>query len=127
MNPTIGVLALQGDVREHLDVLRSLGADPISVRRPAELAVCDGAWHTLSGQGSDFAESSLASGYRFVVEDVPAAGVIRFDDFLVQRRSPLARVIDNACPVASMRCDWADGVEEEVAWLTDVQTADDGT
>ena len=42
MNPTIGVLALQGDVREHLDVLRSLGADPISVRRPAELAACDG-------------------------------------------------------------------------------------
>ncbi len=40
--PTIGVLALQGDVREHLTVLRSLGADPISVRRPAELAACDG-------------------------------------------------------------------------------------
>ena len=42
MNPTIGVLALQGDVREHLAALRSLGADPISVRRPAELAACDG-------------------------------------------------------------------------------------
>ena len=42
MNPTIGVLALQGDVREHLAALRSLGADPISVRRPGELATCDG-------------------------------------------------------------------------------------
>ena len=42
MNPTIGVLALQGDVREHLAALRSLGADPISVRRPGELAACDG-------------------------------------------------------------------------------------
>ena len=42
MNPTIGVLALQGDVREHLAALRSLGADPVSVRRPAELAACDG-------------------------------------------------------------------------------------
>jgi 5'-phosphate synthase pdxT subunit len=40
--PTIGVLALQGDVREHLAALRSLGADPLSVRRPAELAACDG-------------------------------------------------------------------------------------
>jgi 5'-phosphate synthase pdxT subunit len=40
--PTIGVLALQGDVREHLAALRSLGADPISVRRPGELAACDG-------------------------------------------------------------------------------------
>jgi pyridoxal 5'-phosphate synthase pdxT subunit len=40
--PVIGVLALQGDVREHLAALRSLGADPVSVRRPAELAACDG-------------------------------------------------------------------------------------
>jgi 5'-phosphate synthase pdxT subunit len=42
VDPTIGVLALQGDVREHLAVLRTLGADPIAVRRPAELAACDG-------------------------------------------------------------------------------------
>ena len=42
MNPTIGVLALQGDVREHLAALDTLGADPITVRRPAELAACDG-------------------------------------------------------------------------------------
>ncbi|WP_207208796.1 pyridoxal 5'-phosphate synthase glutaminase subunit PdxT [Nocardioides oleivorans] len=42
VNPTIGVLALQGDVREHLAALRSLGADPVAVRRPAELAACDG-------------------------------------------------------------------------------------
>jgi len=40
--PTIGVLALQGDVREHVAVLRALGADAISVRRPAELDRCDG-------------------------------------------------------------------------------------
>ena len=42
MNPTIGVLALQGDVREPLAALDTLGADPITVRRPAELAACDG-------------------------------------------------------------------------------------
>ena len=40
--PTIGVLALQGDVREHLHVLESLGARPVAVRRPAELAAVDG-------------------------------------------------------------------------------------
>lgn len=40
--PTVGVLALQGDVREHLRVLESLGVHGIAVRRPAELAVCDG-------------------------------------------------------------------------------------
>jgi pyridoxal 5'-phosphate synthase pdxT subunit len=39
---TIGVLALQGDVREHLRALASCGADAIAVRRPAELAAVDG-------------------------------------------------------------------------------------
>lgn len=34
----VGVLALQGDFREHLAVLRSLGADAIPVKRPEELA-----------------------------------------------------------------------------------------
>lgn len=42
MSPTIGVLALQGDVREHVATLRALGADPLPVRRAAELAACDG-------------------------------------------------------------------------------------
>lgn len=35
--PTVGVLALQGDFREHLAVLRSLGADAVPVKRPEEL------------------------------------------------------------------------------------------
>ncbi|MBA3233718.1 MAG: pyridoxal 5'-phosphate synthase glutaminase subunit PdxT [Propionibacteriales bacterium] len=39
--PTIGVLALQGDVREHLQMLEASGATAISVRRPAELAEVD--------------------------------------------------------------------------------------
>jgi 5'-phosphate synthase pdxT subunit len=39
---TIGVLALQGDVREHLRMLGDLGADALAVRRPAELEACDG-------------------------------------------------------------------------------------
>jgi len=38
----IGVLALQGDVREHLAVLGSLGCATLAVRRPAELDSCDG-------------------------------------------------------------------------------------
>jgi 5'-phosphate synthase pdxT subunit len=40
--PVVGVLALQGDVREHLHVLESLGARPVAVRREAELASVDG-------------------------------------------------------------------------------------
>ncbi|MEV8025638.1 pyridoxal 5'-phosphate synthase glutaminase subunit PdxT [Microbacterium sp. NPDC080220] len=36
--PRVGVLALQGDVREHTRVLAELGADVVPVRRPEELA-----------------------------------------------------------------------------------------
>jgi len=35
--PRVGVLALQGDFREHLLVLRELGADAVPVRRESEL------------------------------------------------------------------------------------------
>ena len=40
--PKVGVLALQGDFREHLKVLGELGADAIPVRRESELAAIDG-------------------------------------------------------------------------------------
>lgn len=40
--PRVGVLALQGDVREHLAVLRGLGADAQPVRRAEELAAVEG-------------------------------------------------------------------------------------
>jgi 5'-phosphate synthase pdxT subunit len=38
----IGVLALQGDVREHLRALTTAGAEAVTVRRPEELAKVDG-------------------------------------------------------------------------------------
>jgi 5'-phosphate synthase pdxT subunit len=38
----VGVLALQGDFREHIAVLNSLGADAVGVRRPSELASVSG-------------------------------------------------------------------------------------
>ncbi len=40
--PTIGVLALQGDVREHLVALTACGATAVPVRRPEEIAQLDG-------------------------------------------------------------------------------------
>jgi pyridoxal 5'-phosphate synthase pdxT subunit len=40
--PKIGVLALQGDTREHLAALREAGADAVTVRRPGELDAVDG-------------------------------------------------------------------------------------
>jgi len=36
--PIVGVLALQGDFREHIALLKSLGADARAIRRPEELA-----------------------------------------------------------------------------------------
>ena len=42
MKPVIGVLALQGDVPEHLRALESVGARPVPVRRPEEFDRVDG-------------------------------------------------------------------------------------
>ena len=40
--PRIGVLALQGDVREHLTILGESGVDAVAIRRPRELEQVDG-------------------------------------------------------------------------------------
>lgn len=42
VKPRVGVLALQGDFREHLMVLRELGAEASPVRRESELDQVDG-------------------------------------------------------------------------------------
>ena len=41
-DPRVGVLALQGDVAEHLAALGEAGARPVAVRRPGELDTVDG-------------------------------------------------------------------------------------
>jgi len=40
--PRIGVLALQGNVREHVSMLERLGAQTLEVRKPEQLAGLDG-------------------------------------------------------------------------------------
>jgi 5'-phosphate synthase pdxT subunit len=40
--PVVGVLALQGDVSEHVSALAAVGARPVPVRRPEELDAVDG-------------------------------------------------------------------------------------
>jgi 5'-phosphate synthase pdxT subunit len=40
--PKIGILAVQGNVREHAAVLRRLGAEPVEVRKPEQLSDLDG-------------------------------------------------------------------------------------
>jgi 5'-phosphate synthase pdxT subunit len=39
--PRVGILAVQGAVREHAEALRAVGADPVLVRLPADLAGLD--------------------------------------------------------------------------------------
>ena len=42
MRPRVGVLAVQGNFREHAAMLRRLGADPLEVRKPEQLEGLDG-------------------------------------------------------------------------------------
>jgi pyridoxal 5'-phosphate synthase pdxT subunit len=42
MHPRVGVLAVQGNFREHAAMLRRLGADAVEVRKPEQLAGLDG-------------------------------------------------------------------------------------
>lgn len=42
VGPTVGILALQGDVREHARAIEECGGRAVAVRRPGELAAVDG-------------------------------------------------------------------------------------
>jgi 5'-phosphate synthase pdxT subunit len=64
----IGVLALQGNFREHVDVLRRLGAEAVEVRKPEQLAGLDG---LVVPGGESTAIGKLAELYGFV-EALPA-------------------------------------------------------
>jgi pyridoxal 5'-phosphate synthase pdxT subunit len=61
--PVIGVLGLQGDVREHLAALREQGAVAVVVRRPQELADVDGV--VLPG-GESTTMAKLAARFRLL-------------------------------------------------------------
>lgn len=72
--PHVGVLALQGDVREHARVLTELGAEVSLVRRPVELAAVDGLV-IPGGESSVIDKLSRAFGMREPVRDAIAAGM----------------------------------------------------
>jgi pyridoxal 5'-phosphate synthase pdxT subunit len=42
MRPRVGVLAVQGNFREHAAMLRRLGAEPVEIRKPEQLEDLDG-------------------------------------------------------------------------------------
>ncbi|WP_396656519.1 pyridoxal 5'-phosphate synthase glutaminase subunit PdxT [Microbacterium sp.] len=72
--PRVGVLAVQGDVREHAQVLAGLGADVELVRRPIELAAIDGLV-LPGGESSVIDKLSRAFGLQQPVRDAIAAGM----------------------------------------------------
>jgi 5'-phosphate synthase pdxT subunit len=63
--PTIGVLALQGAVREHLRMLEECGARGVAVKYPAELHLCQG---LIIPGGESTAIGKLMNTYGFIPE-----------------------------------------------------------
>lgn len=74
VRPRVGVLALQGDVREHARVLTALGADVALVRRPAELAEVDGLV-LPGGESSVMDKLARAFGMQQPLRDAIAGGL----------------------------------------------------
>ncbi|MGY1772302.1 pyridoxal 5'-phosphate synthase glutaminase subunit PdxT [Blastococcus sp. SYSU D00813] len=72
--PVVGVLALQGDVREHLAALAGEGATAVPVRRPAELAAVDGLV-LPGGESTTIAKLAVRSGLMQPLRDAVRAGL----------------------------------------------------
>ena len=72
--PTVGVLALQGDVREHLRALEESGARAVPVRRPEELAAVDGLV-LPGGESTTMDKLTRAFGLREPLRERIAAGL----------------------------------------------------
>ncbi len=70
----IGVLALQGDVREHESILQRLGAEVLRVRRPEELADVEGLV-IPGGESSVIDKLSRMFGLRDPLRGAIAAGL----------------------------------------------------
>ncbi|SHN73225.1 pyridoxal phosphate synthase yaaE subunit [Geodermatophilus obscurus] len=72
--PVVGVLALQGDVREHLATLTELGAEAVTVRRPEELAEVD-ALVVPGGESTTMARLATRFGLLGPLRDAVAGGL----------------------------------------------------
>lgn len=73
-NTRVGVLALQGDVREHAALLTGLGADVVLVRRPDELSSVDGLV-IPGGESSVIDKLSRIFGMQQPIRDAIASGM----------------------------------------------------
>ncbi len=75
--PAVGVLALQGEVSEHMAALRLLGAGAVEVRTPAELERVD-ALVLPGGESTALTILLASSGLRRPLEERLAAGMAAF-------------------------------------------------
>ena len=72
--PVIGVLALQGDVREHERALVSAGADPVRVRDVAQLGSLD-ALVIPGGESTTMSKLAIADGFMEPLREQRASGM----------------------------------------------------
>lgn len=72
--PRVGVLALQGDVREHESILQGLGAEVLLIRRPEELVRVDGLV-IPGGESSVIDKLSRIFGLREPLQEAIRAGM----------------------------------------------------
>jgi 5'-phosphate synthase pdxT subunit len=100
--PTIGVLALQGAVREHLNMLESTGARGIAVKHPAELRSCAGLI-IPGGESTTIGKLMAGNGFledvrSFVAGGAPVfgtcAGLIMLASRLTEGNQPLLGLMD---------------------------------
>jgi pyridoxal 5'-phosphate synthase pdxT subunit len=75
--PRIGVLALQGDVREHVAMIESVGAQALAVRTPQQLNEVDGLI-LPGGESTAIAHLLITSGIRPVLEEKISSGLAVF-------------------------------------------------
>jgi 5'-phosphate synthase pdxT subunit len=77
VRPTVGVLALQGDVRNHIRALADLGAEPAEVRTPADLDGVD-ALILPGGESTTMSVLLVSSGLLAPLRGRLAAGLPAF-------------------------------------------------
>lgn len=73
-DPVVGVLAIQGDVREHLHSLRSVGADAVAVRSAADLERVDGLV-VPGGESTTMSKLAILDGLLEPLQDARRSGV----------------------------------------------------
>jgi 5'-phosphate synthase pdxT subunit len=70
---TVGVLALQGDFREHREMLEGMGHRVLEIRKPAQLAAID-ALIIPGGESTTIARLILSNGFQQPLRDFCASG-----------------------------------------------------